>query len=368
MNQQPTYQPPPYFEEEEVTLKDIILTVKSYLKEVYNSLLLLIIAILVAFGIAYYFTKSQKVTYTTGLSFLIKNNKSKNAKGGVSKELLRLGIGLDIENKKIKELARSGAVINKVLLTKIQIAGKEDFFGNHLIDIYDYQSIWNNELIAEDYKELQLKDFRFTHENIEKFEQREYRALSVLRDRIVGNKITGSSGILSIIYDKSTDITKFQVVSSNKNVSLELINLVFTELKAFYVEETTGRSKRNFEILAKKVDSLERMLKYTQGQLARATDQTLGLISKADLLKRGQLDREVNRINSIYQNLLGKKQDVEYNLSTDTPDFMVLDKTFIPIKKVSSRLTKLLIGVFLGFFLGLGFIILRKIVRDALTE
>lgn len=366
MNQQPAYQPP-HYEEEEVTLKDIILTIKSYCKEIYSSLRLLVIFILLAIGLAYYFASFQKTTYTTGLSFLIKNNAGKKATGGVSPDLLRLGIGLGIENNKIKELARSGAVINKVLLTKVQIDGKEDFFANHLIDIYGYQARWNNEPIAEDYKELQLKAFRFSHKDIEIFEPKEYRALSILRDLIVGNKISGSNGILSIIYDKTTDITKFQVVSKNGNISLELINLVFSELKAFYTEETIGRSRRNFKLLTSKVDSLEIMLKYTQGELAKATDQTYGLVSKADLLKRGQLEREVSRINNIYQNLLGKKQDVEYNLSTDTPDFMMIDQTFLPIEKAISKLMYLLLGTFVGFFLGIGFIIFRKIIRDALA-
>ncbi len=368
MNQQPTYQPPPYYEDDEVTLKDIILTVKSYLLEIFRNIPLIIICTLLTFAVAYYFSKPQSVTYTTGLSFLVKDNAASKVKGAVSPELLRLGIGLGIENNKIKELARSGAVINKVLLKKVQISGKEDFLANHLIDIYDYTSKWNNEPIAEDYKELQLKDFRFSHTNIEKFEQREYRALSIIRDLIVGNKISGSQGILSIIYDKSSDITKFQVVSVNGNISLKLIDLIFKELKEFYTEETTGRSKQNFELLAEKVDSLQKKLRITQGQLARATDQTFGLISKADLLNRGQLEREVGRINSIYQDLLRNKQNVEYNLSVDTPDFMVVDRTFIPIKKATSRLSNLIIGAFLGFVLGVGFIILRKIIRDALAE
>lgn len=369
MNQQPTYQPPPpCYDEDEVTLKDIILTTKSYAQEVFRNLLLLIIVVLLTFGIAYYLTQNQKVSYTTGLSFLVQDNSGSKVKGAVSPELLRLGIGLGIENNKIKEIAKSGAVINRVLLTKVTIDGKEDFLANHLIDVYNYKSRWNNEPIPEDYQALQLKDFRFTHHEIDKFEQREYRALSILRDLIVGNKISGTSGILSIVYDKSSDITKFQVVSINGNISLNLINLVFKELKDFYIEETIGRSKRNFNLLAAKVDSLEIKLRYNKRQLASATDQTLGLVSKADLLTRGQLEREVGRINSIYQDLLGKKQNVEYNLRADTPDFMVIDRTFIPIKKEASSLQMLMIGAFVGVFFGTGFIILRKIIRDALAE
>lgn len=368
MNQQPTYQRPPYYDDDEVTLKDVILTVKNYLLEIFRNLPLLIITVLLCFGVAYYLTKDKKVSYTTGLSFLVKDKNGSKARGAVSPELLRLGIGLGIENNKIKELARSGAIINKVLLSKVLIDRKEDFLGNHLIDIYGYQSIWNNEPIAEDYKELQLVDFRFTHEVIENFEQREYRALSILRDLIVGNKISGSQGILSIVYDKSSDITKFQVVSRNGNISLKLIDLIFKELKDFYIEETTGRSKQNYNLLAAKVDSLERKLKITQQELARSTDQTLGLVSKADFLRTGQLEREVERINSIYQDLLGKKQNVEYNLNEDTPDFMVIDRTFIPIKNTTPRLPKLLLAIIVGLFLGVGFIIFRKIIRDALAD
>ncbi len=368
MNQPPTHIPPPYYEEDEVSLKDIILTVKTYSQEIFRNLYWVILISLLVTGGAYLFKVAKQTTYTTGLSFLVKENEGQKSNSGVSSDLLRLGIGGGIENNKIKELARSSRIINQVLLQKVTIDEKNDFLANHLIDVYEYHDVWNNEPIAKEYQELQLKDFYFAHDNIDTFEPREYRALSALRDLVVGNRISASNGILSIVYDKNTDITRFEVVSLNGGTSLQLIDLIFKELRAFYIEETTGRSQYNYELLAARVDSLAKELSSAQRQLANAADQTYGLVSRASLLKRGQLERDVERINEIYKNLLGKKQEVEYTLNSETPEFMIIDRTFLPIKEEASTLKFLLIGGFLGMFLGLGFIILRKIIRDALAE
>ena len=57
-----------------------------------------------------------------------------------------------------------------------------------------------------------------------------------------------------------------------------------------------------------------------------------------------------------------------FNLKNKTPDFSIIDQTFLPVWNSPSILKALLIGGFLGAFLGVGFLVFRKIIRDALNS
>lgn len=91
------------------------------------------------------------------------------------------------------------------------------------------------------------------------------------------------------------------------------------------------------------------------------------LISRSSSLSFEQLSRKEETTNRVYQEILKNKERVEFMLSSETPEFQVIDRTFIPIVAASSKLKALLIGGFLGGFLGVGYIIGRKVIRDAMA-
>jgi len=91
------------------------------------------------------------------------------------------------------------------------------------------------------------------------------------------------------------------------------------------------------------------------------------LISRASSLSFEQLSRKVETTNRVYQEILKNKERVEFMLSSETPEFQMINRTFIPIVAASSKLKALLIGGFLGGFLGVGYIFGRKIIRDAMA-
>lgn len=366
MNTHPNHIPqPPYYEEDEVTLKDIILTIKDYSFELLKNVHWIILSALLLTGAFYYVFRgsANKTTFTGGMSFLLKKNNEQNATGAPP-DFLQASEG----NDKLSELAKSGSVINAVLLEKITIKEEHDYMANHLIKTYGYNYRWNNEPIDEDYQELSLRDFYFTHDSIEIFEPREYRALNTLRDLLIGSNITNARGILSIAFNKGSGITRLQVVSPNDKLSIELVDLIFEKLKALYTEGTIGRAQRNFELLVDRVEELEKERREAKYRLAGASDQTYGLVSKASALNIGELQEELNRVNQMYQNIYNQKQAAEVAIKTNAPDFLVIDRNFLPVKKTTSIKMQLIMGAILGLFLGVGFVIFRKLIRDALAD
>jgi len=357
LNNKSTYQPPPYFEDDEITLKEIILTVKDYVKEVRSNILVLVATIILAMAGFYFLKKGEAATFTSKISFILQEDKDEIPFTNQNQIVRR---GKKRGPSQLQQMATSSIVINRVLLEKITIEEKKDFFANHLIDIYGFQNSWNKEELEEKYQGLELNNFYFTQDTIQKFSNREYRALQILRDFV--------KKMYQINTENFSNINEISVSSTNETVSVEIKNLLFHTLKDAYIENTIGRTLRNYESLTTKVDSLEKKFRIAQGKLAAATDQTYGLISKSDYLTQSQREEETRRLNKVYQTFLEQQQQVEFNLKNKTPDFSIIDQTFLPIKYSPSLLKPLLLGAFIGAVLGIGFIVFRKIFRDALAS
>lgn len=362
-NQPPV--PPPYYEEDEITLKELILKLQEFCWEIWrNKWIIIGLAPLLA-GIFFMNTRSQQTTYTSSLTFLVSSNNKKVNSGGELGALLGY-VTFNYELDKIVQLARSRRVLNKVLFQKVVLDDKTDFLANHLINIYGYHQAWQNEAANDLFEELQLKDFYFTHKNVTDFVPKEYRALNIVHELIAGNSFRNTKGLMTTTYDQKTEMVRLSVTPKNKDLSIQLIEAIFKELHEFYIEESVGRPRRALKVLEAKVDSTLFKLNSQEKELAIATDRHANTISQASNLNLAQLSRKIETTNRIYQEVLKNKEQVEFMLSSETPEFQIIDRTFLPIITAPDRMKTLLIGGFLGGFLGIGFIIARKFIRDAI--
>ena len=348
--------PPYHYQDDEITLKELLLKIQEFWQEVWTNKFLIILMTSI-FAIAFLAnTWRKEVTYTADLSFML--TEESNSKGVRDTDLLGLG-EVNFNLDKISFLTKSSKIIYKALLKKVTINNKEDFIANHLIDIYGLHQSWQNEG-SEKYKEFSLKDFSFVKGIKEDYTRKEQRALKILQELTVNN-------LLSVSYNKSTEVFVLKATTLNEVLSTELVDNVYEALIAFYVDKTVGRPQKTYELLTLRTDSLSQLLNQAERQLAMAKDRTAGLIGSTYQVTMGQLNRQVAQTNARYMQALKNKEAVEYILQNRTPDFQIIDRTFIPILNAESKLNALLLGGFLGIFLGTLYVIGRKIVRDALV-
>ena len=349
--------PPYYYQDDEITLKELILKIQEFWREIWsNKLLVLLITTIVALAFLANAWRKE-VTYTANLSFMLTEESSN--RGGAAAELLGLG-EVDYNLDKISALATSSKIIYEALLQKITIEGKEDFIANHLIQVYDLQENWKNEGDGK-YKDFSLKDFHFIDGIKENYTRKEQRALKILQDLIVGE-----NALFSVSYNKNTQVFLLNATTLNESLSTELVDYIYEALVAFYVDKTVGRPQKTYELLALRTDSLLQLLDQSERQLALAKDRTEGLIGSTYQVTMGRLNRQVEQTNAQYMQALQNKEAIEYILQNKTPDFQIIDRTFIPLRNAASKLNSLLLGGFLGGFLGMGYVIGRKVIRDAL--
>ncbi len=368
MPEQPTYPqppPPPYYQDDEITLKELILKLRKFASELWHSKLLLLGIIFL--GVAGFVAKSYltDTSYDASMSFLVAGNNA--SKTRVMTDFGPLEFG-SVESNKITELARSGRIIHQVLLSRKIIDDEYDYLVNHLIDIYDYHDKWEEEPLVDEFKHLHLADFYFTKDSIPVFSQKEYRALNLLHVLIAGNKLVGKKGIMSINYNDDTDIFRLDIKALHKSLSLTLLKAVFDELRSFYTEETVGRTNDIYELVKNETDSLNLVLSAQERIVAGASDRDRGFTSTLPGLRKLKLQRELSEIQVNYEESLRSQKSLELLLRQDTPEFQIIDQTFLPVENSPSKIKACILGGFLGLFLGGIWIVGRKIIRDAMAS
>ena len=356
--------PPPY--EDEITLKELLLKVRDFGKEIWAKKLgILVVAIITAGGF-FWNAYAEETTYNTYLSFLVRgkkqNNRQFNSHGPLNNNMM-----IDRELTKLIELGGSNKIINSVLFHKVDLNERNDFMANHLIDLYEYHPKWDAEKATSQFKEVPLKKFYFRHDTIRQFTPKEYRALGILHELVVGNPFIERPGLTDISYDNITGIVKLSVKAKAASIALKLKEAIFQELQEFTIDETIGRKRQAFALLKHKSDSVFIDLNKQERQLALEIDRNRNTIYQSAQLNKDRLRRSVNRTNALYEQLLKNKEQMELSMTTDTPEFIIVNQTFTAIENTPSYKTALLSGGILGGLLGMALVLIRKIFRDALA-
>ena len=357
--------PQKHYNQDEISLKDIILKVQEFLVEFWRKKLWILLTCLLSCAFYLYRASKGVTTYTAGLSFMV--NEENDTRVRANSPFDPLGFSR-VTNTKISELSRSGKIIHEVLLNKEVIEGKNDYLANHLIDIYNLHRKWSGEPLDEKFQNLRLTDFYFSRDQLDIFSPKENRALSIIHNLVSGNNISGEKGILSVSYDSDTEIFRLNLRSLNESLSMRLIENVYEELRKFYVDETVGRPKRTYDLISTQVDSIYGILNATENQVARARDRDRGIISSIPSLNRQELERKSKIIELEYNELLKTQRDLELFLSKETPEFRIIDQTFFPIESSPSKIRALILGFFIGLALSVSYIFFQKIIRDALNS
>lgn len=357
-------QPPPYYEDDEITLKELILKIKEFWQELWrNKFLIIAIAALLA---GLFLAKAiflDQTTYQSTLSFMVDEDNSNN--GSPVAELLGYGT-FSYNFERITELAKSGRIVNSTLLSEITVDGKTDLAANHLIEIYKLQEGWKEEADKPGFEDLSLAEFYFTNTDVTTFTTKEFRALKIIQSVLVGGD--GRSALMGISFNKKTSIFTLTTNTINSELSANLIRSVYESISQFYIEETVVRPQKTYDVLSARRDSVETVLNRLETNLASLTDRTEGLLSGTYRIRIDQMSRKVDATNQQFGEILRNLEKIEFLLQNQKPSFQIIDRSYIPAVMASSKIKAILIGGFLGGFLAGFYVIGRKIVRDALRD
>lgn len=355
----------PQYADDEISLKELILKLQEFWNELWRGKWL-IIGITIPFLIYFiYDAINTSNTYTAKLTFML-DNESSSSIGALSGVLGSFGLGGagggEYSTDKMLALVRSRKIMQEVLFIKAKIDNKTDFYANHLIDIYNYHEEWAEDTIG-------LQNFYFKHDSIPIFSLAENTALKTMHGLLVGDPDKGVEPLFSSSSAELTSIMTLDLETENEMLSIQMLEDIFSTLSTYYIEKSTEKQQHTYDAIKFKVDSTLTELRAAEYALANFKDTNYGLRTKKDQLKAIQLEARVKILYTMYGEGLKNLEVTEFALRDQTPVIQPIDLPIPPIEPVDGSLAKaLILSCLLGGFLGGGYIIARKIIRDVMAE
>ncbi len=347
-------------ESDEISLKELILKLRSvftYLKSKW--LIVLFYSVLGGLlGLCYALYK--KPVYVATSTFVLEDSKG----GGLGQyaglaslagiDVSGSGAGGIFQGDNIIELYKSRVMIEKTLLSTVNINGKNQL----LIDRYV-----NFNKLRDKWKEKDHINSISFYGDPDKFNRKQDSIISDLV--LIFNK-----SILNVDkIDKKLNILKVDVATNDELFSKDFNNKLVETVNNFYSETKTKKSSENVLILQKQADSVKRVLNSSIGGVASAIDAAPNanpaLLTLRVPSQRRQVDVQAN--SAIYGEIVKNLVVSKISLRQETPLIQVIDRPVLPL--YVNRLGKLkgiLIGGFLSAFLTIFIILVRKMFATLL--
>jgi uncharacterized protein involved in exopolysaccharide biosynthesis len=338
-----------------VTIKDTILTLRSYAIELLRKWYLYVIIGSIFLAYNYYKAHQQPTTYQANASLMINND------GGAVSGLLQLagqfGLGgsSELKTEKLVELITSKRMIYSALMQKVSIDGQSDLLINHYIKIFEPEF---------DARHEPIDNFQFTEKSVQDFKIKESAIAQTIYDDI-------SQFLLSANVGGKSGIIRVSCNSESEGFSKEFLETLCNTLRNYYADKTVEQQNRAYQVISHRCDSLEHILYGTEYALANWIDANRTALRAGSLpakqgIKREQYKREAEILNVMYIEAIKNRELAHINLLLSTPSVQIIDYPSYPIKpNVPNRLNMYIMALLAAAIVVTVGVVFNKMVRDA---
>jgi len=354
----------------EISMKEALLATKEYLSEIKRCIPIILLITLPILAFQIYKAVKSDFVYSAPLSFMLNENSGSSA--GISSILGSIGIPIGGSGEdnldKILELSKSRKISASTIFRKTEIGGKEDFLANHLIQMLEEKGDWNKKGLVGKKQTYDIDNLRFSHDSLSAFSLVENNGLKHLQDHLIGNSQRKIDPIINTGYEEQTGIMKINATTTNGEVSVKLAKILFEELSEYYIDQSIEKQELTYKLIKSKSDSIYGELQAKSYSLANFKDGNQGMFARTDKLTESKLELEIRKLGAMYSEVTKNLEVADFALKDKTPFIQLIDEPILPIiPQKSSLLKAIMLGLFLGVFLGTAFVVTRKMFRDALN-
>jgi uncharacterized protein involved in exopolysaccharide biosynthesis len=345
--------------DDEISLKELIKIVQSWFGLLWKNIMLITFFGFLGAGLGFFLAFNNKPTYKAESKFVLKEG----GPSGLSSSLGSLGslLGSPMGSSLDRTVAVIGTekIIGKVLLTNWIINNQKDLVINHFIRLNQLANQWREDTI------LAKAQFNTTDTIPESFNLPQRKAYKEVMAALMGEK-----GIVGKTFDKKTSIVSLEVTFKDENFAIEVNKLIFEQIKNFINDQASKTASLNISILTKKVDSIQRELNAVRRELARKTDQSIGLFLNEDKVDLKSLMVKEQVLLAIYGEAQKNLETVSFmsQSASNAPSITLLDRPFSPITPIKkSKQLFTLAGFFLASFFTFGFVLIRRWYKNLMA-
>ena len=347
-----------YKQNDEISLKDFIRRIHQWWHYLLSKWKVILVASIIggALGLTYSYLKAP--IYKAELSFALEDDKSNSLGGAIG---LASQFGFDLggggggafSGDNLLELMKSRSMVEKTLLTAINIHGKNQTLAELYISFNKFRQKWEDE--------PKEKNIHFLPGN-------DRSAFSLQQDSILGifYKAIYKDNLTVDKTDKKLSIISVTVASKN-----ELFSKYFTEILAktvsdFYIDTKTKKSVQNVSILQHQTDSVRRELNGAINGVASSIDATPNANPGLQILRAPSQHRQVDvqADQAILTELVKNLELSKISLRKETPLIQIIDTPILPLEKQHMSKTR---GILAGFML-FGFLMMMILTAKKILK
>jgi uncharacterized protein involved in exopolysaccharide biosynthesis len=312
---------------------------------------------IIGFSVAY-FTATK---YKSELRFVVKNEGSVTGMtgmlGGLGAVLGGSTMGSPLE--RTIEIASSDRIVGSVLLTEVNLSGKNEILANSLIRINGLRKVWRSDSL------LSNVEFNSLDTSIESMNFSKRKALKKLEDLLIPKS---GKGIISRSFDKKSGVVTLTAIHQNEDFAIVLTKEIYYKLRDFYVEQMITSAANNVVVLQRKVDSIKSELSRVQSTYARATDKSFGLLFQEDKVELRKLAVREQMLLAMYAEVQKNLETFKFMNDSAIPSLTVIDMPYSPLKKIYySKILFTLVGFFLTVLISFLYFLFKRWYKNLMA-
>lgn len=354
-------------DEENNSLKELIFTIRDWVKYLLSKWYIILLFGLIGAALGFSYALSKKTVYTATTSFVLETGGRSGGLGAYAGIASSLGIDLGgaggglFEGENILELYRSRYMISNTLLSESVFEGKQQLLIERYIDFNKLRDRWN--------KLPDLKTIKFNATG-----QYSTTRQQLLHDSILGYIVKDiNKNYLNVAKrDKKLNIIYVTVKSQDELFAKNFNQRLVANVNQFYLDTKTKKSLANIAILQAKTDSVRGIMSGAINRAAVVADATPNqnltrMAQRVAPMQNARVTAEINQdvLGVLLQNLELSK----ISLQKETPLIQIVDEPVLPLDKEGfSKLKTLIVGGFLGSFLIVLILFIRRFFKNILSQ
>jgi len=346
-------------QEDEISLRELIAKMQEWARYFLSKWLIILIVGFMGGAIGLFYSIYRKINYTANLNFVMEEpSSSRNGLGAAAGIAAQFGFNLGgmassggfFQGDNIIEFLKSRSMIDKTLLTEVDIDGKKDLLVNRYVEYNGLREKWAEKPHLQ---EIQFRDTTGVY--------LQDSLMSVFYKSILKNNLTIDKP------DKKLNIIAIKMETPDEAFSKTFAETLIKNASDFYIQTRTQKAEENLAILTHQVDSVRRELNEAISGVAAATDANPNPNRAFQSLRVGSQRRTVDvQANTAILTELVKNQELaKITLRNEKPVIQVLDRPILPLENDKLGKAKaIIIGGFLGGFLICLVLLIRRIYRQ----
>lgn len=307
---------------QEITLIELLNFSKGAFKYLSSKWFIFIITGFIGVVVGVTYSSIKKTNYSATLTFALEE---KNSNSGISSIASSFGLTLGegeggaFSGDNILELLKSKYLVEKTLLSKINLYNKEQT----LIDLY----IESNDLRKSLSNNMNSSSYSFESSIRDSYDRKHDSIIQLISNDIIKNNIS----VYKI--EKKSNITSVSVTSLDEVFSKLFCEKLVENAANFYVETKVGKSKKNLMLLQNRVDSVKMELDQAIYGRANFTDKNTGLIRQSATVPKQKQEIRVQMLSTMYGELIKNLEFSKLTLLREEPLFQIIDYPRYPLSK-----------------------------------